>query len=89
MAKNLLSELRKIVRQIVAEAFNRPDDIETQAREFAAHNNLKHKDEFVAWVEDGNAIKVQGGYATQDAMYRNRLGSIADLYQYFEKEFML
>jgi len=88
MAKTTLNSIRKFVRQIVAEAFNRPDDLETQAREFATQNNLEHKDQFIAWVEDGNVIKVQGGYATQDAMYRNRLGSMADLYHYFQKEFL-
>ncbi len=40
-----------------------------------------------AWIEDGNVIKMKGGYATQDAQYRNRLKTKKDLLKYFVKEF--
>lgn len=40
-----------------------------------------------AWINDGNVIKMKGGYATQDAQYRNRLKTKKDLLKYFVKEF--
>ena len=42
---------------------------------------------FEAWIEDGNVIHMKGGYATQDAQYRNRLKTKKDLLKYFVKEF--
>jgi hypothetical protein len=42
---------------------------------------------FEAWIKDGNVIKMKGGYATQDAQYRNRLKTKKDLLKYFVKEF--
>ena len=42
---------------------------------------------FEAWIKDGNVIKMKGGYATQDAQYRNRLKTKKDLLKYFIKEF--
>jgi|Laugrespbdmm15sd_2_1035082.scaffolds.fasta_scaffold48094_2 hypothetical protein len=42
---------------------------------------------FEAWIEDGNVIKMKGGYATQDAQYSNRLKTKKDLLKYFVKEF--
>ena len=88
MSKNPITNLRKFVRQVISEAFNRPDDLETQAKDFANSNNLPHKEAFIEWVNDGNVVSVQGGFATQDAMYKNRLRSMADLYNYFQKEFL-
>jgi hypothetical protein len=40
-----------------------------------------------AWINNGNVIKMKGGYATQDAQYRNRLKTKKDLLKYFVKEF--
>lgn len=42
---------------------------------------------FEAWIEDGNVIKFNGGYATQDAMYMNCLKTKKDLLKYFMREF--
>lgn len=42
---------------------------------------------FEAWINDGNVIKMKGGYATQDAQYTNRLKTKKDLLKYFVKEF--
>lgn len=42
---------------------------------------------FKQWVDDGNVIKLRGGFATQDAQYRNRLKTEKDLLKYFMKEF--
>ena len=55
---------------------------------------FKHKftkqelEDFDAWMEDGNVIKMQDGYATQDAQYRNRLKDLDELKEYFYKEFL-
>jgi hypothetical protein len=46
------------------------------------------QEEFDAWVEDGNVIKMDDGYATQDAQYRNRLKDMDALKEYFYKEFI-
>ena len=45
------------------------------------------KDSFDEWMNDGNVIKFEDGYATQDAQYRNRLKDEKELYKYFIKEF--
>ena len=49
---------------------------------------LKRFDE---WMEDGNVITIYecGAkyYATQDALYKNRIESKEDLYDYFVTEF--
>ena len=47
-----------------------------------------YKEAFWEWFEDGNVIEFEDGYATQDALYRNRLKTIRDLYKYFLKEFV-
>ncbi len=47
-----------------------------------------NKEAFKDWFEDGNVIEFADGYATQDAMYCNRLKTIRDLYKYFLKEFV-
>ena len=46
-----------------------------------------YKEAFWEWFEDGNVVKFEDGYATQDAQYCNRLKTIRDLYKYFLKEF--
>lgn len=46
------------------------------------------QEQFNAWMEDGNVIKFEDGYSTQDAQYRNRLKNMSDLKRYFYKEFM-
>lgn len=43
--------------------------------------------QFEDWIEDGNAVKMKDGWATQDAQYRNRLKTKDDLLKYFIKEF--
>ena len=40
------------------------------------------------WVDDGNVIKFDDGYGTQDALYKNRLKDRKALYDYFVKEFI-
>ncbi len=45
------------------------------------------KDSFDVWIEDGNVIKFEDGYATQDTQYCNRLKDEKELYKYFIKEF--
>lgn len=42
---------------------------------------------FYAWLTDGNVVVVDGLFATQDALYRNRL-TASELKDYFIKEFM-
>ena len=42
---------------------------------------------FKQWIADGNVIKFNDGYGTQDALYRNRLKDKKELYKYFKKEF--
>jgi hypothetical protein len=46
------------------------------------------QEQFNAWMEDGNVIKLEDGYSTQDAQYRNRLKNMSDLKRYFYKEFI-
>jgi len=46
------------------------------------------QEQFNAWIEDGNVIKFEDGYSTQDAQYRNRLKNMSDLKRYFYKEFI-
>jgi len=46
------------------------------------------QEQFNAWMEDGNVIKFEDGYSTQDAQYRNRLKNMSDLKRYFYKEFI-
>lgn len=48
----------------------------------------KHYPEFKEWLDDGNVIKLEDGYATQCAQYQNRLKTRVDLYEYFIKEFI-
>ena len=47
-----------------------------------------NKIHFKEWFDDGNVIKFADGYATQDALYLNRLKTIRDLYKYFLKQFV-
>jgi hypothetical protein len=54
----------------------------------AALEKRKYYEEFKEWFDDGHVIKFKDGYATQDALYRNRLESKEKLYEYFVKEFM-
>lgn len=46
------------------------------------------QEQFNEWMEDGNVIKFEDGYSTQDAQYRNRLKNMSDLKRYFYKEFI-
>ncbi len=47
-----------------------------------------YKQMFFEWMDDGNVVKFDDGYATQDALYRNRLKTLKNLYKYFLKEFV-
>lgn len=47
-----------------------------------------NKEAFWEWIEDGNVIQLLDGYATQDALYCNRIKTIPKLYKYFLKEFV-
>ena len=44
--------------------------------------------QFHEWKNDGNVVKIDGCYSTQDAQYRNRLKDRQSLLQYFIKEFI-
>jgi hypothetical protein len=43
---------------------------------------------FKDWVDDGNVIKLRGGFSTQDSQYTNRLKSEKELLRYFMKNFV-
>ena len=45
--------------------------------------------QFNEWIKDGNVIKIDGYYSTQDSQYCNRIETIKELYKYFKKEFQL
>jgi hypothetical protein len=47
------------------------------------------KSQFKQWIKDGNVIKIDGCYSTQDAQYRNRFKTLDELYKYFLKEFTI
>jgi hypothetical protein len=47
-----------------------------------------NKQAFIEWFNDGNVVKFDDGYATQDALYNNRIKTIKELYKYFLKEFI-
>ena len=43
---------------------------------------------FQDWINDGNVIEISKGiFATQDALYRNRLSGRKELFNYYKKEF--
>lgn len=46
------------------------------------------KEEFFEWIEDGNVVKIDGKYSTQDSLYKNRISTLRELYKYFLKEFI-
>jgi|TARA_S200002703_G_scaffold154527_1_gene157480 hypothetical protein len=44
---------------------------------------------FQKWIDDGNVIEISKGvFATQDALYRNRLLGKKELFNYYKKEFI-
>ena len=47
-----------------------------------------NKQAFFEWIEDGNVVMFDDGFATQDALYRNRFKTLRELYRYFLKEFI-
>jgi hypothetical protein len=47
-----------------------------------------YKTAFIDWFNDGNVIEGPDGYSTQDALYKNKLKNIKELYKYFLKEFV-
>lgn len=51
------------------------------------HKMERYTKEFKHWIADGNVIKIDGYYSTQDAQYRNRIKNKSELYKYFIKEF--
>lgn len=50
---------------------------------------MKHMDRlaFESWIEDGNAMVMDGAWTTQDAQYTNRIETKAELWGYFLKEY--
>ena len=50
--------------------------------------NDSEQEQFNEWKEDGNVIKMDNGYATQDAQYTNRLKNIYELKKYYFNEFI-
>ena len=44
-------------------------------------------DAFESWIEDGNAMVIDGAWSTQDAQWCNRIESKPQLWKYFLKEF--
>ena len=42
---------------------------------------------FESWIEDGNAMVIDGAWTTQDAQYTNRIETKAELWKYFLKEY--
>ena len=51
-------------------------------------NNKLVKIQFKNWIEDGNVIKINGYFSTQDSLWRNKIKSKKDLFKYFIKEFI-
>lgn len=50
--------------------------------------SMTNKEQFYEWMKDGNAIKFNNGYSTQDAQWRNRIPTLPLLYKYFLREFI-
>lgn len=44
-------------------------------------------DAFESWIEDGNAMVIDGAWSTQDAQWCNRIETKPQLWKYFLKEF--
>lgn len=42
---------------------------------------------FESWIEDGNAVVMDGAWTTQDAQYTNRIETKAELWAYYLKEY--
>lgn len=42
---------------------------------------------FESWIEDGNAMVIDGAWTTQDAQYTNRIQTKSELWKYFLKEY--
>lgn len=42
---------------------------------------------FESWIEDGNAVIIDGAWSTQDAQYTNRIHTKPELWKYFLKEY--
>lgn len=42
---------------------------------------------FESWIEDGNAMVIDGAWTTQCAQYTNRIETKAELWKYFLKEY--
>ena len=43
---------------------------------------------FKEWIDEGNVIKLRGGFSTQDTQYTNRLQGEKELLKYFMKNFV-
>lgn len=50
---------------------------------------MKHMDRlaFESWIEEGNAMVMDGAWTTQDAQYTNRIETKAELWGYFLREY--
>lgn len=49
---------------------------------------MSNRELFEQWIDDGNVVRLNGFFATQDALYCNKIESMRDLYKYFLKEFI-
>jgi hypothetical protein len=47
------------------------------------------KKEFKEWMNDGNVVKINGTFRTQDAQYKNRIADMKALKAYYIKEFSI
>lgn len=51
-----------------------------------------HRIRFEKWIESDNVIKTETDdtsyWSSQDALYRNRMHTIEDAWQYYQKEFI-
>jgi hypothetical protein len=51
--------------------------------------NAQIKKEFKEWMNDGNVVKINGTFRTQDAQYKNRIADMKALMAYYIKEFCI
>jgi len=52
-------------------------------------NNKLVKIQFKNWIEDGNVIKINGYFSTQDSLWRNKIKSEKDLFKYYVEQFII
>jgi hypothetical protein len=47
------------------------------------------KTDFNDWIENGNVIKINGYFSTQDSLWRNKIKSEKDLFKYYVEQFII